>query len=173
MARPSDNEFAPFYAGYVSLVPEDDVMGVMERQVSDIRAQMQACPPEREIFRYEPGKWSVREVVGHMSDAERIFGYRVLCISRGEQAALPGFDQNPYVAQSTFAQCKLADLVNELALVREANLITFRRLDAAAWQRWGNASGHPVSLRALAFIMAGHVRHHLSVLDARYSVRGH
>jgi hypothetical protein len=171
--RPSDGEFAPFYAGYVSLVPEDDVMGVLERQVSDIRIQLQACPPEREIFRYAPGKWSVREVVGHMSDAEKIFGYRALCISRGEQAALPGFDENHYVALSTFAQCRLAELVDELVLIREANLVTLRRLDAAAWQRWGNASGKPVSLRALAFVMAGHVRHHLSVLGARYSIRGH
>src|SRR5262245_45014233 len=140
MGRPTDGEFAPFYAGYVSLVPEDDVMGVLERQVSDIRLQLQSCPSERESFRYEPGKWSVREVVGHMSDAEKIFGYRVLCISRGEQAALPGFDEKDYVAQSPFAACKLVDLMEELVLIREANLVTLRRLDAAAWQRSGTAS---------------------------------
>jgi len=173
IGRPGNGEYAPSYAGYVSLVPEDDIVGVLEKQVPVVRLQMQACPPERETFRYAPGKWSVREVLGHMADAERVFGYRVLCISRGEAASLPSFDENQYVAHSPFARCKLADLVDELGLIREANLVTLRRLDAAAWQRWGSANGSPVSVRALAFIMAGHVRHHLSVLSARYSVHAH
>jgi hypothetical protein len=167
--RPSEVEFAPFYAGYVSLVPEADVLGVLEAQAADVRRQTRAFIPKREQFRYADGKWSVREVFGHVTDAERVFGFRAFCFSRGDENALPGFEQNDYVARSDFDRCALADLVEEFARIREVNLMTFRRLDDNAWRRMGMASGKPVSVRALAYVMAGHVRHHLQILRTRYA----
>jgi hypothetical protein len=166
--RPGEGEFAPFYAGYVSLVPETDVMGLLERQAADVRLQTRAFIPTREELRYAEGKWSVREMIGHVIDAERVFGFRAFCFSRGDENALPGFEQNDYVARSSFDRCSLADLVEEFGQVRETNLIVLRRLDGNGWRRIGTASGRPVSVRALAFIMAGHVRHHLQILSTRY-----
>jgi hypothetical protein len=167
--RPGEAEFAPFYAGYVSLVPETDVLGVLERQSADVRLHTRAFIPAREELRYAEGKWSVREMIGHVIDAERVFGFRAFCFSRGDENALPAFAQNDYVARSGFDRCGLAGLVEEFAQVRETNLIVLRRLNDDAWGRIGTASGAPVSVRALAYIMAGHVRHHLHILSTRYA----
>lgn len=168
--RPAESEFAAFYRGYVSLVPEGDVLSVLEAQARGVPDLAATVPAERETFRYAPGKWSVRELVSHLGDAERVFGYRAFCIGRGEQVPLPGFDENTYVAESGADQRPLSQLAKEFALVRESNLAALRRLDAPAWKRLGNANGNPVSVRALAFIMAGHVLHHLGVLRERYGV---
>src|SRR6185503_2488114 len=167
--RPTQAEFASFYAGYVSLVPENDIMSVLEGQTADVFQQTRAFVPKREEFRYAEGKWSVREVLGHMTDAERVFGFRAFCFSRGDENALPGFEQNDYVARSGYDRCSLGDLGQEFGQRREANLVVLRRLDDAAWRRIGTASGKPVSVRALAYIMAGPVRHHLHVLSTRYA----
>ena len=166
--RPGMTEFAPFYAGYVSLVPENDIMSVLEEQTAHVRQRAGAFMPAREEFRYADGKWSVRELLGHVTDAERVFGFRAFCFSRGDENPLPGFDEKDYVARSGFDRCSLADLVQEFGQVREANLTVLRRLDDNAWRRMGTASGQPVSVRALAYIMAGHVRHHLHILSTRY-----
>jgi DinB family protein len=166
--RPTETEFAPFYAGYVSLVPESDIMSVLARQPDEIRQQTRVFIPAREAFRYAPEKWSVREVLGHMTDAERVFGFRAFCFGRGDENALPSFDQNDYVARAHFDHCSLAALVEEFDQVRQVNLTALRRLGDDAWRRHGTASGAPVSVRALAYIMGGHVRHHLHVLRTRY-----
>jgi hypothetical protein len=168
--RPADNEYAPFYAGYVSLVPEEDVLLALERQVDEVRALCSAVPKDRERLRYAAGKWSVREVIGHLVDGERVFGYRAFCISRGEQGALPSFDENAYVGASRYDAVSLAEIARELVAVRETNLLALRRLDGDAWTRVGTASGKPVSVRALAYVMVGHVRHHLAILRERYGV---
>lgn len=170
MGRPAPTEYAPFYAGYVALVPEDDVLTVLESQASDWRRFAAAVPAERESHRYAPGKWSIREVFGHLVHAERVFGYRAFAISCGEQAPLPSFDENAYVAASGDGAVALGALVEELVAVRQANLAFLRRLPTGAWGRVGTASGKPVSVRALAFIMAGHPRHHLAILRDRYGV---
>jgi hypothetical protein len=169
--RPTKAEYAPFFAGYVSLVTEGDVLSVLEAQAGELRQLAAAVPEERETYRYAPGKWSLREVVGHVTDAERVFGYRAFCISRGEQASLPGFDENDYVARSSYDRQRLADLVSEFAAVRDANLRFLRGLDAQGWGRLGVANRNPVSVRALAFIMAGHVRHHVGVVRSRYGIQ--
>jgi hypothetical protein len=166
--RPSDDEFALFYAGYVSLAPEDDIIGVLERQAHDVEAAMAAYSPAREQLRYAAGKWSVRELLGHVIDAERVFGFRAFCFSRGDRNPLPGFEQNDYIARSDYDRQSLGDLVSEFRAVREVNLSVLRRLDAHAWRRIGTASGERVSVRALAYIMAGHVRHHLGILRTHY-----
>jgi hypothetical protein len=169
--RPIENEYAPYYARYVSLVPETDVIEVLDRQLAEVSACIAAVPAERETFAYLPGKWSIREIFGHLADAERVFGYRAFCIARGDQTPLPSFDENEYAARSDAGRRSLADIGAEFALVRRANLVFLRRVDDAGWRRMGTASGKLVSVRALAYVMAGHVRHHLSVLEARYGVR--
>jgi hypothetical protein len=170
MQRPTDTEYAPFYARYVGLVPESDVLAVLEPQVEEIRRFLRPVSAERETYRYAEGKWSIRQVLGHLVDGERIFGYRAFCFSRGEQAALPSFDENLYVAAARSDSIPLPVLLDELALVRQANLFVLRRLDAREWARVGTASGKPVSVRALAWVMAGHPRHHVQVLRERYGV---
>lgn len=169
--RPADSEYAPFYAGYVSLVPEEDVLPALERQVDEVRALCSAVPKDRERLRYAAGKWSVREVIGHLIDGERVFGHRAFCISRGEQAPLPPFDEGAYVRESGYEAVALDDLVRELVAVRGANLAALRRLSAGAWARRGTVSGKTASVRALAYVMVGHVRHHAAVLRERYGVR--
>ena len=170
MERPTDAEYAPFYAGYVKLVPETDILGVLAGQAAEIRRLVASVPAEKEGHRYAEGKWSIRQVLGHLVDAERVFGYRAFCFSRGERAALPSFDENEYVRAARSDATPLGDLVDELALVRESNLVVLRRLEPLEWARVGTASGHPVTVRALAFIMAGHPRHHVLVLRQRYGV---
>jgi hypothetical protein len=170
IGRPTDQEFAPFYATYVSLVPEDDVLGALRRQADEVRALAASIPPERHGYRYAPGKWTVREVFGHLGDGERVFGYRASCISRGEQAPLPRFDENAYVENARFDDAPLDELVDEFLHLRAANVASLQRLDDAGGRRIGTASERPISVRALAYIMAGHVRHHLGILRDRYGI---
>jgi hypothetical protein len=170
MQRPSETEHAPFYARYVALVPEAGILDVLEGQAEEVLALAGRVPGEREGFRYAEGKWSVRQVMGHLVDAERVFGFRAFCFSRGETAALPSFDENEYVAASRSDAWPLRELAEEFALVRRSNLVVLRRLEAPEWARVGTASGHPVTVRALAWIMAGHPRHHLKILRERYGV---
>ena len=168
--RPAEGEYAPHYSRYVSLVTEDDAVAALEAQVDEVRRLTASVPGDRETYRYGPDKWSVRQVIGHLVDGERVFGYRAYCISRGELAALPSFDENAYVAASRYEEIPLLELGRELLVVRNANLVALRRLDAAAWTRRGIASGTPVSVRALGFIMVGHVRHHEAILLERYGI---
>src|SRR6185503_8720479 len=114
--RPAESEYAPFFAGYVSLVPEDDVLSVLEAQRVDVQSFARSVPPDQETLAYAPQKWTIRQVVGHVSDAERVFGYRAFCISRGEQTSLPGFDENQYVARSPAFECRLDELVQEFTM---------------------------------------------------------
>lgn len=169
MTRPDDHEYAPYFAGYVGLVPETDILSVLEEQKTAFR-RLAAVEPGREVFRYAPDKWSVREVAGHLVDGERVFGYRAFAISRGEKAGLPAFDENAYVAASGYGEVPLPQLVAELVTARDANLAFLRRLPADGWSRVGTASGKSITVRALAWIMAGHPRHHLDILRERYSI---
>ena len=168
--RPAANEYAPFFEGYISLVRDEDIMAALEGQIGDVSRALAAVPPERERFRYAPDKWSIRELVGHFIDAERVLGYRVLCIARGDQTPLPGFDEQTYARQSRHDEYPLIELIREFETVRSGHLLLLRHLGEAAWTRLGTANANPVSVRALAFIMAGHVRHHLGVLQSRYQV---
>jgi hypothetical protein len=139
--------------------------------MKELPAALAGVRGEAERFRYAEGKWSIREVVGHVIDAERVFGYRALCIARGETASLPSFDENEYVANASFDHCTLEELLEEFVQVREGHLAFFRHLSKEAWTRSGVANASPVSVRALAFILAGHPRHHLAVLRERYLPR--
>ena len=168
--RPTSAEYAPFYAGYVGLVPDTDILAALEAQPGELRAWARAVPPAKETFRYEPGKWSPRQVLGHLGDGERVFGYRAFAIGRGDKASLPGYDEGAYMARSRFDERPLADLVEEFALLRAGNLAALRTFTANDWASLGNANGAAVSTRALAWIMVGHVRHHLAVLADRYGL---
>jgi hypothetical protein len=169
-SRPSEVEYADYFSRYVTLVPETDVMTVLENQLTELPQIAALVPADRERFRYDAGKWSIREVFGHMSDAERVFGYRAFCISRGEQAFLPAFDEDVYVSESHYDERPLGDLLAELVTVRTANIAFLRHLGDQEWVRTGTASNKPVSVRAVAFIMAGHVRHHLAGLRKNYGL---
>jgi hypothetical protein len=169
-SRPGADEYAPFYAGYVARVTEDDILGVLTAQQDEIGALARSLPESKQSYRYAEGKWTIGEVLSHLIDGERVFGYRAFCFSRGEQAPLPSFDENQYVSASRAGLVPLVALAREFAAVRESNLGFLRRLDDAGWTRTGTASGKPVSVRALAWIMAGHPRHHLAVLRERYGV---
>ena len=168
--RPTPAEYAPFYETYVSLVPDDDILSALERQPAEVRALAATVTPDGKSYRYARGKWSVGEVIGHMGDAERVFGYRAFCISRGEIAHLPSFDEKAYTAGAEFDRCRFSELVDEWATLRQSNLIVLRRLPPDAWNRTGTASGAAVSVRALAYILAGHVRHHVGILRSRYGL---
>jgi hypothetical protein len=168
--RPAETEYAPFYAGYISRVPETDPVPVLEAQPAEIRALADGIAPEDELFRYAPEKWSVRQMFGHLIDTERVMGYRAFCIARGETKPLPGFDEKAYVAGADSDQRSVTEMAHEFAAVRHANLWTIRRWTPEEWSLIGNANGHPVSARALVYIMAGHVRHHVTILQERYGI---
>ena len=166
--RPEPAEYTAFQGTYVALVPEGDIFAVLHEQLSVVERLVAGVSPDQEFFRYGQGKWSVRQVFGHLADAERIFGYRVLCIARGQKEALPSFDENLFVETANFDERSLADLADEWRLLREASLAMMRGLDDEAWVRVCVTSGSPVSARAIAWIAAGHLRHHLIVLRDRY-----
>ncbi len=168
--RPEETEYASFYAPYLALVPEEDILPVLAGQNVLLRRLMDSVPEERESFRYAPDKWSIRELLGHVGDAERVFGFRAFAFSRGDQNPLPGFDENAYVAASGYGDRSLESLAGDFTGLREVNLALLRRLSPEAWLRTGVANGKPVSVRALAYILAGHLRHHLGVLRERYGV---
>ncbi len=168
MNRPLDSEYAPYYRGYVTQVAEEEILPVLRSQIDALDLLLDQVTPEREAYRYAEGKWSIREVVGHLIDGERVFGYRALCIARGENQNLPGFDEQEYMLSAPYNRVGLEDLMSEFRLVRLSNIAMLRNLDEEAWSRMGTANDAPVSVRALAFIMGGHIRHHMGVLSERY-----
>jgi uncharacterized damage-inducible protein DinB len=170
MTRPTPTDYAPPYARYVDLVDEEDILEAMEQQSSATQKLLASLDETRAAHRYETGKWSVKEVIGHMVDAERIMGYRALCVARGDTQPLPGFEEDDYVANASFDTWKLGDLAEEYALVRRSNIVFFKNLQDEAWDRRGNANGSPVSVRGLAYVIVGHERHHLGILRSRYAV---
>ena len=167
-ARPEASEYASYYERYVSLIPDGDVVETLARQNEEVLALFGGITEERAGFRYGPGKWSIKEVVGHVIDTERVFSYRAMAIARGDRAALPGMDQEEYMAGSDFDARTLADLAEEFSHLRRSNVLMLRGLPPAAWSRRGVASDNEVTVRALAYIIAGHAAHHVQVLRARY-----
>jgi hypothetical protein len=168
--QPLETEYAPYYQGYIAHVDEDEILPVLRSQLDALDVLLGRVEPERETYAYAEGKWSIREIVGHLIDVERVFGYRAFCIARGESQNLPGFDQNDYMLTAPYDRIDLEDLLSELRLVRLSNIAMLRNLDEEAWMRIGTANDNQVSVRALAFIMAGHARHHMGVLRERYGL---
>lgn len=168
MNRPTPSEYAPYYEGYINQVSENDILPVLRSQMDELDVLLNRVEPDKETFRYAEGKWSIREMIGHLIDGERVFGYRIFCIARGERQNLPGFDQDDYMLTAPYNRIELEDLLSELRLIRLGNIAMLRTADEETWNRVGTANDNQVSVRALAFIMAGHVRHHMNVLRERY-----
>lgn len=166
--QPDANEYAPYYGKYISLVPMGDVVATLRRQLEDTLSLLRGLSEDQADSRYAPGKWSIKEVVGHILDTERIFGHRAFRFARNDQQPLPGFEQDDYVRAADFSRRPLSDLIAEFEHVRRANLYLFGSLDEAAWLRRGTASDNEVSVRALAYIMAGHEQHHMRIIRERY-----
>jgi uncharacterized damage-inducible protein DinB len=166
--RPDPSEHLPYYEKYVLLVPDGDLLSTLEEQMNETQALLRNVPEDRAMFRYGPGKWSVKEVVGHLIDTERIFTYRALRFARNDATPLPGFDENEFVANSDFDRRTLGGLLDEWEQVRRATLTFFRNLGEEAWDRRGNANNAAMSVRAAAWIIAGHERHHRTILRERY-----
>lgn len=166
--RPVQGEYAPYYEKYVSLVPAGLIVETLSRQGAETRALLDSIAAEHGDYRYEPSKWSIKELVGHINDTERIFAYRALRFARGDETPLSGFEQDDYVRGANFDARTLADLTAEFAAVRAATIALFGSFDAAAMQRRGQANNNEVSVRALAHIIAGHELHHVQILRTRY-----
>lgn len=166
--RPTPNEAAPYYFTYIDRIASDDVVSALESQLEPALELLNTVSEERSLHRYAPDKWSVRQVLNHVSDAERVFLYRALWFARGFSDPLPSFDQNIAVPPAAADRFSWASHVEDFRAVRAATLTFFRNLPAEAWDRTGVASGNPVTVRALAYIIGGHVAHHLAVLQERY-----
>ena len=171
IGAPGADEYSTYYGRYVARVPAGvDILDVLARQRDELLERFRAVPEAKGGYRYEPGKWSVRQVVVHLSDTERIMAYRALRFARGDSTPLPGFDQNAYAPESGADAIPLAQTVAEFADVRLGTLALFRHLPAGAWTRRGTASDAGFSVRALAWVIAGHQLHHFGVLNERYGV---
>jgi len=169
--RPADSEFAPFYQAYVGRVPAGDIVETLGREIERTRALLSGVDTTGADFRYAADKWSVKEVVGHVIDAERVFAYRALSFARGSAAPLPSFDEDRWAIEASSATRMLPDLLEELTLLRRSHVLMFGGLEQAVWSRGGEASGKFVTVRGLAWILAGHEIHHRTVLAERYGIR--
>ena len=167
-SRPAPDEYAPYAEKYISLITGNDILGALQAQLNQTTTLFSGRSERDGDFRYAPDKWTVKEVVGHISDSERVFSYRALSIARGDQTPLPGFEQDDYVRAAHFNKRTLADLVEEFADVRLASLALFSSFDAEAWVRRGFANKNPATVRGLAFTLAGHELHHRRILEQRY-----
>jgi hypothetical protein len=167
-SRPAADEYAPYYASYVDKVPDGDIISRLAAQRDEVEKLLEAIPPEKETYRYAEGKWSVREVVGHIIDAERVFAYRTLVFARGDRTPQPGFEQDDYVAASGYHAQPIADLVSEFIVHRNSYLWLVRAFGEDIWMRGGTANGVEFTVRSIPWIIAGHAAHHLDVLKERY-----
>lgn len=164
IARPNADEYSPFYHAYVQCVPEGDLLTLLEEQSDDVRALAAVIGEVRAGTPYAPGKWSAKDIFLHIADTERVMAYRALRVARADVTPLASFEQDDYVRAGAANRRSLADILDELQAVRTATIALFRGLDEEALARFGVASGKPVTARALAFIIAGHERHHLRLL---------
>jgi hypothetical protein len=168
VGRPQPGEYAPYYDRYISLVQGDDILNTLDQQRRETMLLLSCRDEEDGNFRYAPDKWSAKEVLGHVCDTERVFAYRALRISRADPTPLEGFEQDDYVRNGPFANSPLSDLVEDFIAVRRATLSLLRDLDEAAWMRRGIANKNEVSVRALAYTIAGHELHHRRILEEKY-----
>lgn len=168
LPRPAPNDAAPYYFTYIDQVPAGDVLEILAGGVAETRRCLRGVSSERESYRYAPGKWTLREVIGHLVDAERVFGYRAFHIARADPAPLPSMEQDDYAAAAGADRRPLADLLDELEHLRNSHLLLLRSLDREAWNRTGVASGFTFRVSSFPFILAGHEIHHRRILADRY-----
>jgi DinB superfamily len=169
-SRPESGEYAPYYEKYVMRVSGDDSVFALHQLIIETQTLLSQIDEEKALFRYAEGKWSIKELVGHLIDTERIFGFRALCFARNDQNAIAGMEQDDYVRNADFDRVEFAKLAEEFRLVRNSTIAMFENFPAEAWVRSGTASDNLVSVRALAFMIAGHEIHHINILKERYLV---
>jgi len=167
MKRPSDGDYVPFYAGYIKNVP-DDALKAFEDQLYSTNTFLKSIPDDKIEYRYAEEKWSIKEIVGHLIDNERVMSYRALAISRNEKQSLPGFDEKDYIKESNYFKRNYSDLVEELKKVRESNILMFNDFSEEILDRRGVANNSEVTVRAILFIIAGHELHHINIIKERY-----
>jgi hypothetical protein len=167
---PAVDEYSPFFAGYVAAVAGRPVIDLLASQMAVIDRLFKPLSEEEAGYRYAPGKWSLRQMLGHLTDAERVFSYRAFRISRGDTTPLPGFDENPYVEAGNFDSRTVADLLEELHAARASTLALFRHIPPDAGMRRTVVNGVPLTLRAQVHVLAGHLEHHLRILAERYGL---
>jgi len=168
IARPEPGEYAPYYDRYISLVAGADILGTLDAQRRQTMLLLSGRDESDGNFRYAPDKWNAKEVLGHVCDTERVFAYRALRIARGDQTPMEGFEQDDYVKNGPFARVSLEEIVEDYIAVRRATLTLLRNLDEAAWMRRGVANKNEVTVRALAYMIAGHELHHRRILEEKY-----
>lgn len=168
--KPHPQDYPNFYASYIDLIKDDSVIKVLENQSTAFQAFVKNLQAEKEDYRYAEGKWSVKEVIGHVLEVERIMTYRALAISRADQQSLPGMDENSYMVHSNYADQRLADLAEEFLHLRKANIYLFKSFSQEMLDRKGIANGNPITVAALIYIVAGHLDHHVRILRDRYLV---
>lgn len=168
LKRPDPSEYEAYYQTYTSKIPDGHILDILDRELENTLEVLACVGPDRESFRYEPDKWSVREVVGHMIDTERVFAFRALCFARAAGDPLPSMEQDEWAAISVAGDRSLGNLAAEFEHVRRANVLMFRGFDDEAWVRRGVASGFDFTVRSLPWILAGHEIHHRRVLEERY-----
>jgi len=166
---PREGEYESFYTGYINWVKGKDIPTLLLDQVAEIREFYLKMGEEKSLLAYAPGKWTAKEVLGHIIDTDRIMTFRALCFARGEHASLPGFDQDQYVATADFNNIPLAALLEDFELSRKAAVSLLKNLPETSYSNMGNANGFYVSVRALFNIIAGHTQHHLNILRTKYS----
>lgn len=166
--RPDTSEYAPYYDRYVSLVPEGDILRLLTEQLQSTLSLLEKVSESEADYAYAPGKWTIKEVLGHIIDGERVFAYRALRIARGDQTPLAGFEQDDYVRNGSFGKRTLAGMLEEFECVRRSTIHLLGSFNSEAWSRRGTASDNEVSVLALAYIIAGHERHHANVLREKY-----
>jgi DinB superfamily len=167
MPRPAPADFGPYFGNYVDLVPEDDIQPALANQLEETLAVLRPLTDATAEFRHPPYTWSIKEVVGHLIECERIFGYRALRFARGDSTPLPGFEENDYAREGQFDRVRFVDLLAEFEAVRRSHVWLFNNLPPAAWDRAGEANRHRLSVRAMAYILVGHVRHHMAIVRKR------
>jgi len=170
VARPEPGEYAPYYDRYISLVPGSDILATLDSQRRQTVLLLSGREEEDGDSRYAPDKWNAKEALGHLCDTERIFAYRALRIARADQTPIEGFEQDDYVRNGPFANRPLAEVIEDYIAVRRATITLFRNLDEAAWSRRGVANKNEMSVRALAYLIAGHELHHRRILEEKYFV---
>lgn len=170
IGKPGESEYASYFSRYVNLVDSDDILKSLVTQMADTNSVLREISEDKGAFSYAEGKWSIKELVGHLIDTERVMAYRAMRFSRKDETELEGFEQDPYVSNGNFNNVNLAGLVKQFALLRESNLYMFQGLSEEAWSFKGMASGFPISVRTLAYIIAGHELHHMKILEERYLV---
>jgi uncharacterized damage-inducible protein DinB len=168
VARPEPGEYAPYYDRYISLIAGTDILGTLDAQRRQMLLLLSGRDESDGDFRYAPDKWNAKEVLGHVCDTERIFAYRALRIARGDETPMSGFEQDDYVRNGPFANAPMAEIVEDYIAVRRATLTLLRNLEEAAWTRRGTANNNAVSVRALAYTIAGHEVHHRRILEEKY-----